>query len=124
MKSRIVAQRPAKRNPSTPDQGANRRLGYAGQSIQVVFVYRTRDDQLGEGFAVDNVEIRASQLDFDDDGEGDACDSCTDGDGDLFGDPETSDQVCPYQVDSDWVTNNRDTNDEDPTNPFNCICSD
>jgi hypothetical protein len=46
-----------------------------------------------------------------------------DNDGDLFGDPETSDQVCPYQVDSDWVTNSRDPDDEDPMNPINCICS-
>ncbi len=36
----------------------------------------------------------ADQLDADDDGEGDACDACTDSDGDTFGDPGHAASVC------------------------------
>ncbi len=72
---------------------------YAGQTIQVIFVYDTVDGTgLSDTFAVDNVTITAnaaSQPNFDGDDFGDACDNCRlivnpaqlDGDADLVGDP-------------------------------------
>jgi hypothetical protein len=46
-----------------------------------------------------------------------------DDDGDLFGNPAISDQMCPYQVSGGWVANNTDCDDEDPTvNPINGNC--
>jgi hypothetical protein len=46
-----------------------------------------------------------------------------DDDGDLFGDPDNSDQMCPYQVSGGWVANNTDCDDADPTvNPINGNC--
>jgi hypothetical protein len=52
---------------------------FAGQTVQVIFVYDTVDDFQGSYFAVDNVRVEAQ--DFDGDGSGDACDSDDDQDG-------------------------------------------
>ena len=46
-----------------------------------------------------------------------------DGDGDLFGDPNTFAEMCPFQVTGGWVDNNTDCNDNDPTiNPSQGNC--
>ncbi len=85
---------------------------FAGQSVQVVFVYNTVDDLLGRAFAIDNVSIKGSdQLDADGDGVGDACDLClgvanpdqSDRDGDGLGDlcDNCPDDPNPGQVDQD-----------------------
>jgi hypothetical protein len=86
---------------------------FAGQAVQVVFVYDTRDALIGHTFAVDNVTITAEfpeQADLDGDGVGDACDNCPDvpnpgqedEDGDGTGD------VCENDDDEDGVDNQLD----------------
>jgi hypothetical protein len=85
---------------------------FAGQTVQVIFVYDTGDDLVGRAFAIDNVTIGGSlQLDADADGAGDACDNClgtanpsqTDRDGDGPGDlcDNCPDDPNPGQADTD-----------------------
>ncbi len=56
---------------------------WAGQSIQVIFVYDTMDDQTEHTFGVDNVQVFAEQPNGDGDPRGDGCD-CANGDGSLW----------------------------------------
>jgi hypothetical protein len=64
---------------------------WAGQTVQVVFVYDTVDDQASHTFAVDNVWIGSEQADADGDEVGAACD-CDDLDSSVYpGATETND---------------------------------
>jgi hypothetical protein len=93
--------------------------GFAGQTVQVVFAYDTRDDLLGHTFAVDNVTFTADspeQADVDGDGFGDACDNCPDvpNPGQEDEDEDGTGDACENDDDDDGWDNDVDNCPEVP----------